>query len=320
MKYIKLGNSDLHVSKLCLGCLSFGHAKVAGKPWLLDQNQTDEVVKRALELGINFFDTANYYNEGTSEMYLGHSIKKLVKREDVIIATKVYYNEGGLSREAIFREVDSSLKKLQMDYIDLLIIHRWDYNTPIEETMKALHDVIESGKVRYIGASAMFAFQFLKAQEVARQNGWHTFISMQNHYNLIYREDERELIKLLEEENVHMTPYSPLAAGRLSRLWDNGSVRFQTDQFPKLQYEKNKEMDYVIVERVHELAKKYNVSMAQIALAWLFSKKMMASPVIGVTKMKHLEEAYESIHMKLTDEDMEYLEELYQPHPVSGAH
>ena len=320
MEYIKLGNSDLHVSKICLGCLSFGDENVAGKPWLLNQNETDEIVKRALELGINFFDTANYYNEGTSEMYLGHSIKKLAKREDVIIATKVYYNEGGLSREAIFREVDSSLKKLQMDYIDLLIIHRWDYNTPIEETMKALHDVIEFGKVRYIGASAMFAYQFLKAQEVARQNGWHTFISMQNHYNLIYREDERELIQLLEEENVHMTPYSPLAAGRLSRLWDNGSVRFQTDQFPKLQYEKNKDMDYVIVERVHELAKKYNISMAQIALAWLFSKKMMASPVIGVTKMKHLEEACESINVKLTDEDMKYLEELYQPHTVSGAH
>lgn len=320
MDYTQLGNSDLHVSKICLGCLSFGDAKVAGKQWLLNQEQTDEMVKRALELGINFFDTANYYNEGTSEMYLGKAIKKLAKREDVIIATKVYYNEGGLSREAIFREVDFSLKKLQMDYIDLLIIHRWDYDTPIEETMKALHDVIESGKVRYIGASAMFAYQFLKAQEVARQNGWHTFISMQNHYNLIYREDERELIKLLEEENVHMTPYSPLAAGRLSRLWDSDSLRYQTDQYPKTQYEKNKDMDYAIVERVHETAEKYHVSMSQIALAWLLSKKMMASPVIGVTKMTHLEEACASINMKLADDDVRYLEELYQPHPVSGAH
>ncbi len=317
MEYTKLGNTN--ISRICLGCMTFGDSKGNPDSWLLNQEETNAMVKRALDLGINFFDTANMYNGGSSEIYLGNALKKYAKREDVVIATKVRFNEGGLSRNAILREVDMSLKKLQTTYIDLLIIHRWDYDTSIEETMETLNQVIEEGKVRYIGASAMYAYQFLKAQETARKHGWHTFVSMQNHYNLIYREEEREMVKLLLEEGVIMTPYSPLAGGRVARKWDAESNRSKNDQFAKRKYDFNRDLDYPIVLRVEELAKKYNISMAQISMAWLLSKQGVAAPIVGVTKIKHLEDAISSIDVKLTQEDIDYLEELYMAHNVVGA-
>lgn len=319
MEYIKLGKSDLKVSRLCLGCMSFGDKSKGQHSWVLDQNETDKVIKYALDLGINFFDTANCYSDGTSEEYLGKSIKKFAKREDVVIATKVYFNEGKLSYDAIIREVDLSLKKLDMDYIDLLIIHRFDYSTPIEETMRALNDVVESGKVRYIGASAMYAYQFAKMQDCAREHGWHTFISMQNHYNMIYREEEREMMKLLEEEGVSSTPYSPLAGGRLSRPWEGETLRAKNDTVAKGKYDSTKEQDIDIVNREIEIAQKYGVTQTEVALAWLLSKKCVASPIIGVTKVKYLDDAVNAFNLHLTAEDISYLEELYIPHNVVGA-
>lgn len=319
MKYIKLGKSDLKVSRICLGAMTFGDSSTNDHNWLLNQEQTDEMVKKALDLGINFFDTANLYNQGTSEIYLGNALRKFAKREDVVIATKVRFNEGELSYDAIKREVEGSLKRLGTSYIDLYIIHRWDYNHPIEETMKALNELIEEGKVRYIGASAMFAYQFLKAQEVARKNGWHTFVSIQNHYNLLYREEEREMMQLLEEENVVMTPYSPLAAGRLSRTWEADTARSKNDVFAKTKYDGGKEIDMPICKRVEEIANKYHVTMSEVSLAWILSKNLVASPIIGVTKINHLEDAVRSVDLELSNEDIKYLEELYVPHRVVGA-
>ncbi len=274
MEYIKLGNSDLLVSKICLGCMSFGDgSNVQNRA--LNYEESEKIIKHALDVGINFFDTANCYSNGTSEEYLGKALKKYVKREEVIIATKVFYNEGKLSKEAIFREVNKSLKRLGTNYIDLLIIHRFDYDTPIEETMEALNEVINLGKVRYIGASAMYAYQFAKMQDCARYHGWHTFISMQDHYNLIYREEEREMMPLLKEENVSSTPYSPLAGGRLARLWDSSSKRSQIDIVGHKKYDLNRDIDYPIVERAYELSLKKNVSQSSIALAWLFKNKQV---------------------------------------------
>lgn len=317
MKYVKLGNSDLVVSRRCLGTLSFGDPTREGsEKWLLSQEETDAIVRRALELGINFFDTANYYNGGSSEEFLGSALAKYAKRDDVIVATKVFYNEGGLSRRAILREIDYSLQKLKMDHVDLLIIHRWDHRTPIEETMEALNDVIKAGKTRYIGASTMHAYQFLKAQETARHHGWQPFISMQNHYNMIYREDEREMVRLLKEENVPMTPYSPLAAGRLSRVGAGDSRRARTDDYSVGEYDHNRDKDLPIILRVKELAEKHGVSMAQISLAWLTQKDMVAAPVVGVTKTRHLEDAVASVDITLDAEEMRYLDELYVPHQI----
>lgn len=319
MKYIKLGKSDLNVSRICLGCMSFGDNKKGHHSWVLNQEDTNKVIKHALDLGINFFDTANCYADGTSEEYLGNAIKKYAKREDVIIATKVYFNEGKLAYDAIINEVNLSLKRLNMDYIDLLIIHRFDYDTPVEETMRALNDVIESGKVRYIGASAMFAYQFAKMQECARHNGWHEFISMQNHYNLIYREEEREMMHLLKEESVAATPYSPLAGGRLSRMWDADTARSKTDTVAKGKYDSTKDMDIDIIKREIEVAKKYGVSQSEVALAWLLSKEIVASVIIGATKEHHIDSACKATEFKLNDDDVLYLEELYLPHKVVGA-
>lgn len=318
MKYSILGKTGLNVSRICLGCMTFGDISTNGKVWLLSQEQTDEMVKKALELGINYFDTANTYNAGTSEIYLGNALKKYAKREDVIIETKVRFNEGGLSKEAIEREVNKSLKNLQVDYIDILIVHRWDYNVPIEETMEALNKVVEEGKVRHIGISAVYAYQLLKAQEVARKHNWHTFELIQNHYNLIYREEEREMIQLLEEEGIVMTPYSPLAAGRLARSWDFDSLRSKNDEVAINKYDAAKESDLPICKRVEELAKKHNVTMSEIALSWLLSKPLVISPIIGVTKIKHLEDACRSVDLSLTSEEITYLEELYRPHSIVG--
>ena len=321
MEYVKLGKSDLKVSKICLGCMSFGEASSDFHSWTLNQEQTDEIIKKALDLGINFFDTANGYSKGTSEIFIGNSFKKFVKnRSDIIVATKVYFNEGKLSKEAILREVEGSLKRLQMDYIDLYIIHRWDYDHPIEETMETLNELVKNKKVRYIGCSAMFPYQLYKANEIARRNGWAQFVSIQNHYNIIYREDEIELAQLLEEEGMVMTPYSPLAAGRVCRIWeDKESKRSNEDKIAKIKYDSEKEMDMPIIKRIKEVADKLKVSMAQVSIAWLLSKKLVASPVFGCTKIKQLEEICKSVSIKLSEDDIKYLEELYRPHKLMGA-
>ena len=320
MEYIKLGKSDLNVSRLCLGCMSFGELSEGWHEWVLNQEQTDEMVKRALDLGINFFDTANIYGKGSSETFIGNSFKKFVKdRKDIIVATKVYFNEGCLSKEAILREIDLSLKRLQLDYVDLYIIHRWDYDHPIEETMEALNEVVKSGKARYIGCSAMYAYQLLKANMIARQNNWAEFISIQNHYNIIYREDERELEQLIEEEGMSMTPYSPLAAGRVCRMWDDDTLRSKTDKTATKKYDDAKEIDLPIVKRIKEVADKMGVSMAQVSLAWLLSRKCVASPIVGCTKITQLEDLVKAVKIKLSDDDVKYLEELYKPHNIVGA-
>ena len=318
MDYVRLGNSSLNASRICLGCMSFGDGS-GMQNWALGYEESEAIIKYALEKGINFFDTANCYSNGSSEIYLGQALKKLAKRDEVIVATKVYFNDGKLKKEAIHREVENSLKRLGMDYIDLLIIHRFDYETPIEETMKALNEVIKEGKVRYIGASAMYAYQFAKMQDVARYHHWTPFISMQNHYNLIYREEEREMMKLLLEEGVSSTPYSPLAGGCLSRLWESDTKRSKIDAFAKKKYDANREIDMPIVERVHELSLKYGVSQSAVALSWLLSKKPVASILLGATKTKYIDDAVSSLKLELSTEDKQYLEELYLPHPVVGA-
>lgn len=318
MEYIKLGNSDLNVSRICLVCMSFGDAS-GMQNWALNYDDSEVIIKKALDLGINFFDTANCYSNGSSEIYLGKALNKLVKRKDVIIATKVYFNPGKLKREAILREVDNSLKRLNTSYIDLLIIHRFDFDTPIEETMRALDEVVKLGKVRYIGASAMYAYQFAKMQDTARYLNLTPFILMQNHYNLLYGEEERKMFKLLKEENVSSTPYSPLACGRLARLWDAESKRSKIDAFAAKKYDSTKDEDIAIVKRVAEIASKYNVSMSEVSLSYLLSKDMVASPIIGATKIKHIEDAVKAVNLKLTNDDILYLEELYRPHKVVGA-
>ena len=320
MEYTKLGKSDLNVSRVCLGCMSFGEVSEGWHEWVLNQEQTDEMIKKALDLGINFFDTANIYGKGSSETFIGNSFKKLVKnRSDIIVATKVYFNEGCLSKEAILREIDLSLKRLQLDYVDLYIIHRWDYDHPIEETMEALNEVVKQGKARYIGCSAMYPYQLLKANMIARQNNWKEFISIQNHYNIIYREDERELAQLIEEEGMSMTPYSPLAAGRVCRMWSDDTLRSKTDKTAVKKYDDAKDIDLPIVKRIKEIADKMNISMAQVSLAWLLSKKLVASPIIGCTKISQLEDLVKAVKVKLSEEEVKYLEELYKPHNVVGA-
>lgn len=318
MEYRRLGKSELLVSRIALGCMSFGNAS-GMQNWALDYPESEKIIDHALHSGINFFDTANCYSNGSSEEFLGRALKKLARREDVIVTTKVYFNEGHLSKEAIHREVDLSLKRLGMDYVDLLVIHRFDYDTPIEETMAALSEVIKEGKVRYIGASAMYAYQFAKMQDCARAHGYPTFISMQNHYNLIYREEEREMMKLLREEKVSSTPYSPLAGGRLSRLWSGDTKRSRIDSFAKNKYDANKDIDMPIVERVHELSLKHNVSQSAIALSWLLSKDPVTSILLGATKEKYIDDALEAFNVHLSTEEVHYLEEKYLPHPVVGA-
>jgi aryl-alcohol dehydrogenase-like predicted oxidoreductase len=318
MEYARLGDSGIEVSKLCVGCMSFGDPASNMHAWTLDASESETIISHALELGINFFDTANCYSAGTSEEYLGKAIRNTISREKVVIATKVYFNEGNLSKEAIPRELDGSLKRLGMDYVDLLIIHRFDYNTPVEKTMEALHKVVQSGKVRAIGASAMYGYQFSKLQDVAEKNGWTKFVSMQDHYNLLYREDERELIPICKEQGVVLTPYSPLAAGRLARPWSTDTLRSQTDVVAAGKYDKTKDSDVEIVNRVSQLAEKHNCTMTQIALAWHFAKGV-TSPLIGATKAKYFDDAAGSFDITLSKEDIEYLEEMYIAHQVVGA-
>ena len=318
MEYTKLGKTEIQVSKVCVGCMSFGKAGTM-HDWTLDEAETENVVKDALSLGINFFDTANGYSAGTSEEYLGRALKKNIAREKVVIASKVYFNPGRLSAGAIHREIDGTLKRLGTDYLDLYIIHRFDYETPIEETMEALNDLVKAGKVRALGASAMYGYQFYNMQLVAKEHGWARFEAMENHYNLLYREDERELIPICKQMGVSLMPYSPLAAGHLTRpQWNTDTLRSKTDRVAMGKYDRTEEQDMEIVRRVHELALKYNVKMQQIALAWHWAKGVSA-PIIGATKAAHLEDAAKALDVKLTQEDISYLEEPYVPHRIVGA-
>ena len=293
---------------MCVGCIKDFHE------WTLDPDETEEVVRHILDLGIIFFDTANTYAHGTSEEYLGRAVRNNVSRDEVVLASKVYFNDGHLSKEAINREIDGTLKRLGTDYLDLYIIHRFDYGTPIEETMEALHKLVKAGKVRALGASAMYGYQFYNMQLAARDNGFTPFVSMQNHYNLICREDERELIPLCRQMNAALTPYSPLAAGRLCRTeWHTDTKRSKTDRMAAKKYDQNETEDRKIILRTAELADKYEKTMTQIALAWQF-KKGVDSPIIGATKAKYFDDAAGAREFELTDEDAAYLEELYVPH------
>ncbi|MGX7125773.1 aldo/keto reductase [Enterococcus viikkiensis] len=325
MDYVRFGNTGMEVSQLCLGTMGFGDPNSGFHEWVLEEAESIPVIKRAIDVGINFFDTANIYSYGASEKILGKALKEYAKREEIVVATKAYMkmkqapNSGGLSRKALFYQVEQSLKRLQMDYIDLYIIHRWDYNTPIEETMEALHELVKSGKVRYIGASAMYAWQFAKAQAVAEKYGWTKFVSMQNHLNLLYREEEREMLPLCEDQKIAVTPYSPLAAGRLTRDWTATTKRFLTDKTAQSKYDTTENQDRLIVERVAEVAEKCQVTRAQVSLAWLLQKKQVVAPIIGATKESHLIDALPALELKLTKEEVHYLEEIYQPHRVVGA-
>ncbi|GAK43370.1 oxidoreductase [Paenibacillus sp. TCA20] len=325
MEYVKLGNTGLDVSRLCLGCMGFGEADRWIHPWVLNEENSRPVIKKALELGINFFDTANVYSDGTSEEIVGRALKDYANRDEIVLATKVHFrmhqgpNGAGLSRKAIMSEIDKSLKRLGTDYVDLYQIHRWDYETPIEETMEALHDVVKAGKARYIGASAMYAWQFLKALNVAERNGWTRFVSMQNHLNLIYREEEREMLPLCREEKIGVIPYSPLAGGRLTRDWEGTTHRSETDQTAKSKYDPMADKDRLIVDQLAAIAEKRGVPRAQIALAWLLQKEPVTAPIIGATKISHLENAAAALSIQLTPEEVTALEEPYVPHPVVGA-
>lgn len=324
MEYTKLGNTGLDVSRLCLGCMGFGSAAQGFHQWVLDEEHSRPVIKKALELGINFFDTANVYAGGTSEEIVGRVLKDYANRDEIVIATKVYSrmhkgpNGAGLSRKAIMSEIDKSLNRLGTDYVDLYQIHRWDNNTPIEETMEALHDVVKAGKARYIGASVMYVWQFMKAQYAAEKNGWTRFVSMQNHYNLIYREDEREMLPLCKEDKIGVIPFSPLASGRLTRDWSETTTRSETDQVQKAKYDATADTDRLVVERVATIAEKRGVPRAQIALAWLLQKEPVTAPIIGATKISHLQDAAAALEVVLTPEEISFLEELYVPHPVYG--
>lgn len=318
MEYTKLGNTDINVSKLCVGCMSFGKAGTM-HDWTLDEKQSEEVIKHALSLGINFFDTANCYSAGTSEEYLGHALKNNIARDKVVIASKVYFNDGRLSKQAINREIEGTLSRLGTDYLDLYIIHRFDYDTPVEETMEALDGLVKSGKVRAIGASAMYGYQFYNMQLAAERNGLTKFSAMENHYNLLYREDERELIPICRQMGVSLMPYSPLAAGHLARAeWTSDSLRGKTDRVAKGKYDRTEQEDILIVKRVSELAEKYGCKMSQIAIAWQWAKGV-SSPIIGATKASYFDDAAGALDIHLTAEDTAYLEELYVPHPVVGA-
>lgn len=326
MDYRKLGNTGLDVSRICLGTMGFGRPETGVFPWAVNYDKSEQVVKKALDLGINFFDTANIYSYGDSEEFLGKALKKYANRDEVVVATKVFFsqsdkpNQHGLSRKAIMSQINKSLKRLDMDYVDLYIIHRWDYNTPIEETMEALHDVVKSGKARYIGASAMYSWQFERAQAVAREHNWTEFVSMQDHLNLLYREEEREMLPLCEDENIAVTPYSPLASGHLTRpTWGGETKRAQTDKVAESKYDNAEQNDMEIVKRVSEVATKHHVTMAQVAIAWLLQKKQVVAPIIGATNPDHLASSVDALNVKLDNEDVKYMETPYLPHKLVGA-
>jgi aryl-alcohol dehydrogenase-like predicted oxidoreductase len=326
MNYIRLGKSGLKVSRICLGCMSYGDPNSGGHRWTLNEEAARPFFKRAIELGINFFDTANVYSNGTSEEITGRALRDFAKRDEIVLATKVHgrrrpdVNGAGLSRKAIFTEIEHSLRRLGTDYVDLYQIHRWDDSTPIEETLEALHDIVKAGKARYIGASSMYSWQFCKALYLADLHGWTRFISMQNHYNLIYREEEREMMKLCQSEGVGVIPWSPLARGKLTRAWadDAGSARAGTDEFGKTLYKQQEEADRKVADRVGEIATKRGVPRAQIALAWMLSKPFITAPIIGATKMQHLEDGVAAVELKLSEDEVKALEAFYVPHAVAG--
>ena len=330
MEYVNLGKTGLKVSRICLGCMTYGapatgELKGGRHAWALNEEESQPYLRQALDLGINFFDTANVYSSGASEEVLGNFLKTNARREAVVVATKVYGsmrdepNGSGLSRKAIFQELEDSLRRLRTDYVDLYQIHRWDYHTPIEETLEALHDTVKSDKVRYIRASSMFAWQFTKSLYLADLHGWTRFVSMQNHYNLLYREEEREMMGLCQSEGIGVIPWSPLARGRLTCPWESESTkRFETDQFGKTLYSQTEEADRRVVDRLGEISDKHGVPRAQIALAWMLGKPAMTSPIVGATKLHHLKDAAAAVSLRLTAEEIQSLEEPYTPHPIVG--
>jgi len=326
MDYVNLGNTGLKVSRICLGCMTYGSKERGSHAWALDEEASQPFFRQALEAGINFFDTANVYSKGASEEITGRALKDFARREEVVLATKVFNpmrddpNGRGLSRKHIMDEIDASLKRLGTDYVDLYQTHRWDNSTPIEETIEALHDVVKAGKARYIGASSMWAWQFMKALSLQRAGGLTQFASMQNHLNLLYREEEREMLPLCRAEGIGVIPWSPLARGRLTRPWtkEPPTQRAATDAFGKTLYAKTEEADRAIVDRVGEVAKARGLPRAQVALAWLLKKPGITSPIVGATKPEHLKDAVAAVAVKLSDEEVKRLEEPYAPHAVAG--
>ncbi|HEY5104041.1 MAG TPA: aldo/keto reductase [Acidimicrobiales bacterium] len=321
MDYTSLGTTGLQVSRICLGCMSYGEPTRGNQPWSLDKSAAEPFFRQALDAGINFFDTANVYSSGSSEEITGATLLSMAPREELVIATKVHGrmrpgpNGQGLSRKAIMSEIDNSLRRLGTDYVDLYQIHRWDYNTPIEETLEALHDVVKAGKARYIGASSMYSWQFAQALYTAEANGWTRFVSMQNYYNLLYREEEREMMSLLLDQGIGSIPWSPLARGRLTRAWNEQTNRSENDEFGRSLYG---DADKPIVDTVIDIATKRGVAPAQIALAWVLSKPAVSSPIVGATKSHHLSDAVAALEVQLDEAEISLLESNYQPHGVVG--
>ena len=324
METIKFGRTGLEVSRICLGCMSYGEPGRGSHAWTLPEAESRPFIRKALDLGVNFFDTANIYSDGTSEEIVGRALNEFVPREDVVIATKVHGrmrpgpNGAGLSRKAILAEIDASLRRLGTDYVDLYQIHRWDYGTPIEETLEALNDVVRAGKARYIGASSMYAWQLAKALAVSERNGWARFVSMQNYVNLLYREEEREMLPLCRDQGIAVIPWSPLARGRLTRDWDDRSARSETDEFGKTLYAATADADRKVVEAVTRVAAARGVPRARVALAWVLQKPGITAPIVGATRPSHLEDAAAALSVRLTDEEVAALEAPYVPHEVTG--
>ncbi|WP_213938671.1 aldo/keto reductase [Pseudomonas sp. dw_612] len=324
MKYVNLGRTGLKVSRLCLGCMTYGEASRGRHTWTLAEQPSRVLIKQALDAGINFIDTANSYSAGTSEEFVGRALKDFARRDEVVLATKVYFpwgdkpNTGGLSRKAIFQAIDDSLRRLGTDYVDLYQIHRWDYSTPIEETLEALHDIVKAGKVRYIGASSMYAWQFAKALYTADLNDWTRFVSMQNHINLLSREEEREMLPLCREENIAVMPWSPLARGRLTRDWGQSSERSENDDIARNLYADDDLADRAIIEAVATVARARGVPRAQVALAWVLGKSEVTSPIVGASRAGHLEDAIAALSIQLSPEEVQLLEAPYRPKAIVG--
>lgn len=324
MEYVRFGSTGMRVSKICLGCMTYGVPERGTHPWTLDEEQSRPFIRKALDLGINFFDTANSYSDGTSEEILGRALRDFAQRDAVVIATKGFFpwgdrpNQGGLSRKALMAAIDASLLRLGTDYVDLYQIHRWDYETPIEETLEALHDIVKAGKARYIGASSMYAWQFAQALYTAERHGWTRFVSMQNYYNLLYREEEREMLPLCQNQQIAVIPWSPLARGRLTRDWEAGSRREETDEVGKRLYAVAEDADRQVVERVAQIAEQRGIPRAQVALAWLAHKPNVTAPIVGASKPQHLDDAVAALSVTLSAQEIGQLEEPYQPHPVLG--
>ena len=323
MEYVRLGHTGLEVSRIALGCMTYGEPGRGNHPWTLDEEASRPLIRRAVEAGITFFDTANVYSDGSSEEIVGRALAEMTRREEVVIATKVHgrmrpgANGSGLSRKAIMTEVDASLSRLGTDYIDLYQIHRWDPATPIEETLEALHDVVKAGKARYIGASSMYAWQFAKALYLADLHGWTRFVSMQDHYNLLHREEEREMLPLCADQQVGVLPWSPLARGRLTRDWDQTTTRSETDAFGSTLYDQDAG-DRTIAERVAEIADRRGVPRAQVALAWVARNPVVTAPIVGASKPHHVDDAVAALELELGEDEVRHLEEPYRPHPVAG--